>query len=100
MQAGAMTSVPSYAQSRAIREAYLARLAKLEFEEKSAKLVDVEEMARAIGNMIVRTRDGLLSIPSRVCAILAAETDERQVYLILDEEIRQTLTNLSQNLRR
>src|SRR5688500_5153193 len=49
MQADAATSGPSYAQSRANREAYLARLAKLEFEEKSGKLVDVEEMARAIG---------------------------------------------------
>ena len=36
---------------------------------------------------------------SRVAAILAAETNERQVYQILDEEIRRTLGALSQNLR-
>jgi hypothetical protein len=45
------------------------------------------------------TRDGLLAIPSRIAPILAAETDERQVYQTLDEEIRRTLGSLSENLR-
>ena len=35
----------------------------------------------------------------KLSAILAAETDERQVYQVLDEEIRRTLTALSQNNR-
>jgi len=43
-------------------------------------------------------RDGL-HIPSRIAPILTAETDERQVHQILDEEIRRTLGSLSQNLR-
>jgi hypothetical protein len=90
---------PSYAQSRAVREAYLARLAKLEFEQKSGQVVNVEEASRTIADMVMATRDGLLAIPSRVAAIIAAESDVRQVYQILDEEIRQTLTSLSQNLR-
>jgi hypothetical protein len=95
-------SVPSYSQSRAIREAYLARLAKLDYldyEERSGKLVDAEEVARATTIMAMGTRDGLLAILSRIAPILAAETDEREVYQLLDEEIRRTLGSLSQNLR-
>jgi hypothetical protein len=92
-------TAPSYSQSRAIREAYLARLAKLDYEERSGKLVDAEEVASAITTMTMGTRDGLLAIPSRIAPILAAETDEHQVYQILDEEIRRTLGSLSENLR-
>ena len=36
--------MPTYAESRAVREAYQARLAKLEFEEKSGKLVNADEV--------------------------------------------------------
>ena len=74
-------------------------MAKLDYEERSDKLVDAEEVARAITTMAMGTRDGLLAIPSRVAPILAAETDERQVYQILYEEIRRTLSYLSQDLR-
>jgi hypothetical protein len=73
----------------------LARLAKLDYEERSGKLVDSEEVASAITTMVLGTRDGLLAIPRRVAPILAAETDEREVYKILDEEIRRTLGALS-----
>jgi hypothetical protein len=96
---GSLSSGPSYAQSRAVHEAYLARLAKLEFEQRSGQLLDKDEVAHAITNMVSATRDNLLGIPSRVSAILAAESDERRVYDLLDDEIRQTLTALSQNLR-
>ena len=75
-------------------------MAKLDYEERSGTLVDAEEVARSITTMTVGTRDGLLAIPCRIAPILAAETDERQVYQILDEEIRRTLGSLlSENLR-
>ena len=77
----------------------MAGLAKLEFEQKSGQVVNVDEASRAITEMVMATRDGLLAIPSRVAAIIAAESDVRQVYQIRDEEIRQTLASLSQNLR-
>jgi len=38
---------PSYAQSRAVRELYLARLVKLDYEERTGKLVDAAEVAKA-----------------------------------------------------
>src|SRR5689334_13581977 len=45
------TETPSagvtYAQSRAVRESYLARLAKIEFENRSGKLVSRDEVAIA-----------------------------------------------------
>ena len=75
-------------------------MAKLDYEERSGTLVDAEEVARSITTMTVGTRDGLLAIPGRIAPILAAETDERQAYQILDEEIRRTLGSLlSENLR-
>ena len=37
------TAASSYKQSRAIREAYNAKMAKLEFEKESGKLIDLAE---------------------------------------------------------
>ena len=41
---GGVAGIPSYAASRAVKEAYLARLAKLDYEEKAGKLVRVDDV--------------------------------------------------------
>lgn len=42
-------------------------------------------------------RDGMLSIPDRVDAILAAETDRRKVHQIMTDEIVRVLEELSKS---
>lgn len=67
---------PSYAQSRAIREAYAARLAKIEYEERTQKLVAVDSVkveAFKVGRTI---RDAILNIPDRISNELAGYGDD------------------------
>lgn len=86
----------SYSQSRAVRETYNARLAKLSYEERSGTLVNAQEVqneAFKIGRVI---RDSLLSIPDRVSAELAAETNQFKLHARLTEEIRKALIGLKE----
>src|SRR5687768_13736549 len=85
----------TYAQSRAVRELYLARLAKIDFEERSNKLVSRDEVKVAAFAMARTIRDSRLNIPDRIAAMLAAESDPARVHLILTEEIRRALSELS-----
>ncbi|HWR52218.1 MAG TPA: hypothetical protein VN428_13995, partial [Bryobacteraceae bacterium] len=85
------SSGPTYAQSRAVRELYLARLAKIEFEERSSKLVSSDEVRVTAFTTSRTIRDNLLNIPDRLAAMLAAETDAAQVHQILTDEIRKVL---------
>jgi hypothetical protein len=95
----ASCGLPLPHQSRAVRQAYQAKLAKLEFEERSGKLVDVEEMERAWADAGQTFRDGLLSIPERLAPVLAALSDTRQVRDQLKQEIRNVLENLPDRIR-
>ena len=84
-----------YFRARAIRESYLARLAKIEFEEKTGKLVSRDEVQVAAFTRGRTIRDNLLNIPDRLAATLAAEADADRVHQILSAEIRQALEELS-----
>jgi len=84
-------SGPSYAQSRAIREAYSARLAKLEYEEKSGALVRADSVKVAWFNVLRVLRDRVLNLPDRMAPLLAAEPDVRKTHELLENELRQIL---------
>ncbi len=88
-------SAPDYQTSRAIREAYAARLAKLEYEERTAKLISSDEVEMRTFNLARRLRDRMQTLPRRLAAALAAEQDPRVIEQRLDEEIRQALEELS-----
>lgn len=87
---------PSYAQSRAVREAYQARLAKLEYEQKSGKLVDADQVKASAFKTARTVRDGLLNLPDRIAHELAHETDATRVHARLSTEIRTVLEALAQ----
>jgi pyruvate/2-oxoglutarate dehydrogenase complex dihydrolipoamide acyltransferase (E2) component len=80
-----------YARARAVRENYMARLAKIDFEERSGKLVSRDEVQVAAFNKFRTFRDGMLNIPDRVSAMLAAESDASKVHGSLTTEIRKAL---------
>ena len=85
----------SYAASRAAREAYLARLAKLDFEQRSGKLVDADEVRAQIFGLGRRLRDALLGLPDRLAPVLAGQADQAAVHRLLTEEIMVCLAELS-----
>ena len=66
--------VSSYAASRAAREAYMARLAKLDFEKRSGKLVDADEVRAQffalgiIGEYLARIHSRMMERPTYAIA--------------------------------
>jgi len=84
-----------YSKARAVRESYLARLEKIDFEERTEKLVSRDEMQVAAFNRYRTFRDGMLNIPDRLAAVLAAESDPSRVHELLSTEIRKALTEFS-----
>jgi hypothetical protein len=90
---------PTYAQSRAVRELYLARLAKIDFEERTSKVVSRDEVTVAAFTKARTIRDNLLNIPDRLAAMLAAESDAARAHEILTVEIRKALDEFSSDDR-
>lgn len=88
---------PSYQQSRAIKEAYNAKLTRLQFEKESKKLISVNEVKISAFNAARMTRDRMLNIPDRVIPALVGKTDIFEMKEILKTEIVKALEELSKN---
>ena len=89
------TGVPSYSQSRAVKEAYQARIARLQYEEMTGQLAKVSEVKLEAFRRARTARDQILSVPDRVGPILAAENDPDVVRDLLEEELRKALEVLA-----
>jgi hypothetical protein len=89
--------IPSLTQARAVRETYNARLAQLEYEEKSGTLCRVEDVKLQTFKTARLLRDALLNIPIRVVNEIAAmlgdlEPDKKhEILLILTREVQLAL---------
>jgi len=88
----------NYLVARGVREGFLARLAKIQYEEKLGKLLNRDEVQVERFNTNRIIRDGVLNIPDRVSAQLAAEADEKKVHEILTTEIRNALNGIAGSL--
>ena len=92
-------AAPDYQTSRAIREAYAARLAKLEFEERTGKLLNADEVKVKHFNLARLLRDRIQQIPRKlapqIVAAVVAQPDQRVVEDLLMEAIREALEELS-----
>jgi hypothetical protein len=91
---------PSYAQSRAVRELYTARLQKLEHDERIGKLVSVDQLKMEAFKVHRRVRDAILNIPDRRSPQLAVLTDPAEVHIYLLGEITAVLRQLSADMYR
>jgi hypothetical protein len=85
----------TYKGATAWRQKYEALRSQHEYEVESGKYVLVEEVRAAAFNKARLVRDTLLTIPDRIGAILAAETDEAKVRQILGTEIKMALEELT-----
>lgn len=88
----------TFSQARTAKELYLARLRKLEFEEKSGKLVDANAVRRAQFSLLRTIRDQLLELPDRLADELAAEDDPMEVRDLFMAELRSILSELADDL--
>ena len=94
-----LPSGPSYAQARAVRENYMARIAKLLFEEKIGKLVDADAVKLKSFETARTIRDYILNIPNRISSELASETDPVKIHAMLTKEFTDSRNELSRLLK-
>lgn len=87
--------VPPYLQSRAIREAYEARLSKLDYEVRTGKLVSADEVKVIAFNTGRMARDKLMNMPDRLAPLLAGISDSHEIHRLLSAEIRLICEELS-----
>jgi len=88
-------AIPSFAVSRAAREAFSAKLTELEFRQRSGLVVNKAELKMKLAKLHMAVRDSLRTIPDRVAPIVAAETDQAKIHAMLLKEIGQALEGLS-----
>lgn len=81
--------------ARTRREIAEANLAEMREAEEHGKLIRADAVRATWAARIASARDALLQIPSRLAPVLAAETDLAAVTLLLEDEIRQALAELS-----
>lgn len=86
---------PTYAVQRAIREGYMARLARIEYEMKTGKLVEADKVRVKAFNAARKAREMLLGLPDRLSPQLAGETNTFEIHRILTEELRRICTEIS-----
>lgn len=86
---------PPLAESKTLEAAYKARLAQIEYEEKSGKLVDAEKVKKEAFRTARITRDAMLSIPDRLAAELAGITEPFVIHQKLTAEIRGAIEEVS-----
>ncbi len=83
------------ANAKMAKETFSAKLAQLNYEQKSGKLCRVDEVERAAANAARITRDSLMSLPDKLSPILASETEIEDIRDLLEKEISQVLENLT-----
>lgn len=59
------SNLPSITESKAITEAYKARMAKLEYEEKAGKLVNADQVKVKFVSMVTAAKTKLMGVPSK-----------------------------------
>lgn len=85
-----------FQMARTRREIAEANLAEMREAELEGKLIRVDAVRAAWSRGMAATRNALLQVPPRLAPLLAAETDIDRIGQILDQELRQALTELTQ----
>ena len=84
-----------YNTARKINEQYKAALKKLEYEERSKKLILHSVVQAQAAECALLVKSALMSIPDRISSLLAAESDPVKVNDILKTEFRNVLEVMS-----
>jgi len=87
-----------YQTAHTLNEQYKAALKKLEYDERSGKVVNADEVKRRAFTASRKIRDACLAIADRCHALVAAESDPFQCKQILMKEINFIMENLSETV--
>ena len=85
--------LPSFNESRAKREAMMARLAEIEVEEKETVLVPSEDVKRSWIQLVTIAKTKVLGIPTK--AKQRIPDLDKGAMALLDEIVRETLEDLA-----
>ncbi len=88
-------AMTSYHVAKTLREAAEARIAQLKLAELQGQLVRADDWAAALAKRAAAFREGLLQIPARLSAQLAAESDQARIHALLEDELRQVMSQLT-----
>ena len=86
-------------KTRIKSEVERAKLLEIKARVETGRYVDADDVKATAFNKARVVRDGLLNIPDRLSAVLAAESDPAKVHELLAAEIRNALEDLSGNKR-
>jgi predicted DNA-binding protein (UPF0251 family) len=92
------SALPSYSESRARKEYYLAEQEKLKLKFKQGEIISRKEVNDHMFTISRLTRDAFSNIPDRLSTELAGK-EPKQIHKRLSEEIRQAQKNLHLNLK-
>ena len=90
-----LEEIPSYGESKAKREYFLAELAKIDVEQKREQVIDVEIITKSAFAKARAIRASLENIADRLSHQLAGEDNPSAIHKILTEEHREALENLA-----
>lgn len=90
---------PTLLASRQIREAYQARMAKLDYDERTGKTIESEEVKEQSFKAARIVRDNMLNIPDRLAAELAGETNQFTIHKKLTDEIKKAIQDAISTIR-
>ena len=85
----------SFGQARTIELVFRAKLRRLEFETKQARLIEAEAVRKTVADAVRGIRDGILALPDRLATVLAAESDPKKVHVVLKAELTRELEGLA-----
>ncbi len=88
----------SFAKFRSAREAYQAKLAQLDYEERAGKLVRKDEIDREAFEAARLIRDRFLALPQELGGTLVGMTDEKEIIQYLRAKIRDALMDVSNDV--
>jgi hypothetical protein len=88
-----------FAQAKTAEMIYRARLRKLEYETRSGKFLQADEVKVTWFKIARQIRDKMLALPSKLAPQLAALGDLKEIRDLLDAEITATLRALQEELR-
>lgn len=93
-----LQAAQAFSRSRAIKESYLAKLAKLEFEEKSGALVPVERVGKVMFEAARSMRTKMTALAATLAPLLVGLEDEHEIRKMLDTEFRTVLTEMAADM--
>ena len=82
-------------RARTKTEVEKGKLLELKAKVEAGKFVDADEVKVAAFNKARIIRDALINIASRLAPLVAAESDERTCFELIDREVRQALEDLA-----